>query len=116
MDSILVAHVAEAIEDITGVSDGGDYDATADRAARMLGRSAVLREVAARYQRNRASGAELRAAVLGMLHGESGGAPFDVDSDDSPLMDAIGEVSPTTAANADERSRAVDAYRSVAGE
>ncbi len=60
-DSIQLAHVAEALEDM---DHSLGYDEAADKAASLLSRSAALRTVAARYVKGTVSGDELRAAVL----------------------------------------------------
>lgn len=60
MDSLLVAHVAEAITALTG---NEDYDAVSARAARLLKRSDVVLATARRYAGGSATAAELRDVV-----------------------------------------------------
>ncbi len=56
------------------------------------------------------------AGVMGAEHAERGMCPFgDLDLDDSPLMDALGETEPTTDANHAFRLALVNAYRDALG-
>lgn len=60
MDSILVAHVAEAI---TAVTDDDDHDAVADRAARLLRDYADVMAAARDYASGELSRPALQACV-----------------------------------------------------
>ena len=64
---ILAAHVADAIEAVTG---NLDYDATADEATGLVERSQAVREAAARYSAGTGAREEFCAAVRAEL-GES---------------------------------------------
>ena len=109
MDSILLAHVADALESVTGERG---YDAAADAAASLLERSTELRAVAARFTAGEASAAELHATVLGALHQMTGKRPFgDLDmGGEALLMDALGETGPTMVTNVAHRIMLLDAY------
>ena len=53
-----------------------------------------------------------RATRLGREHGRARTTPYgDLDADDSPLMTALGETSPTTEDNHPRRVALLDAYR-----
>ena len=67
MDSIQMAHVADAIDRVSGDHALFGYDETADMAADMLQRFPVVRGVAARFAAGVASQRELDDAVLGAL-------------------------------------------------
>lgn len=62
MDSVLVAHVADSIERLSG-GEVSDYDVTADFAAEMLGEDAGLAEAARRYGAEEMGEAEFDAVV-----------------------------------------------------
>ena len=64
VDSVILAHTADAITAVTG---NGDYDAAADMAAGMLRGNARVSEVAAAYTYWNASVEDLRAAVASAL-------------------------------------------------
>ena len=60
MDSILLAHVADAITAVTG---DDDYDAVAGRAAELLGKSMALRINARKFAAGKVGEDELHRAV-----------------------------------------------------
>ena len=67
MDSIHMAHVADAIESAGGEFGEFGYDEAAGMAADMLQRFPAVREVAARFTDGKASQQELNGAVLSAL-------------------------------------------------
>ena len=85
-------------DEIPGVVNSGLY--------RTTDRDAAMRQHARRQHQLR------HAARLGYLDGRAGTTPYgDLDADDSPLMTALGETSPTTEDNHLRRLALLAAYR-----
>jgi hypothetical protein len=62
MNSILIAHVADSVERISG-GKVEDYDAAADFAAELLSDHAEVREAASAYDADNMTGTEFDAVI-----------------------------------------------------